>query len=295
MTLDSALPLLVCPESKQPLSLRTNGFAQELVCPATNKHYPVRDGIPVFAELAGDEAASATFASFETKYQTEAEPWSYSGRAAELMRHEFVVDIARRFNPCPERVLDLGCSNGQLSYRLGEAFLPPSSHICSLDISPTAVAQAREYVQSSKADYFFLAASSTEIPFADNTFDTVIVSDGLHGWELPPDLQRRVVAEVSRVLRAGGYAVFTDYLHPKKFDGLIELIGEGAMTITTVEYLYDRLWYRIESWFHLVQRNPLVKAFLRNMAFARALKSISRLSGRNGSKHICVVTQKPQQ
>jgi SAM-dependent methyltransferase len=266
-----------------------------LTCTANGTRYAVANNIPNFVERAGGAATSSGKVDmFETMYTSQSEPWSYSGRAAEIMRHEFVAAKARRYTSAeqmarPEhRVLDLGCSNGQLSRRLGETF----PHVFSLDISPTAVQTAQRAVEGVQADFFFLAASSTELPFAADTFDLIVISDGLHGWELPRTLQDNVAAECARVLKPSGYAVFTDYLHPRKHQDLINIIDASPLRRVEVDYLYDRLWYRMESWFHLIQGSALAKSVLRSMSIAQTLRRFSALQGANGSKHICVVAQK---
>ncbi len=288
MTLDQALPILVCPLTKEPLQLSADGSA--LCSVVSGRSYALVQGVPVL--LGGISADNATL--FEQKYQSEAEPWSYTGRAAERMRHEFVVEIAKRFQPMPRRTLDVGCSRGQLSLRLGEAFSP----VFSTDISPTAVFAAQHAISrttANTADYCFIVASSTALPFAQHTFELIIISDGLHGWELPRPLQMQVLDECFRTLCEGGIAVFTDYLHPRKHHQLLELVEQSDLQIVAVEYLYDRLWYQMESLFHSVQGAAWVKTILRNMPLAQALKRLARLLGAHGSKHLCVVAQKPAQ
>jgi ubiquinone/menaquinone biosynthesis C-methylase UbiE len=246
--------------------------------------------------------------SFEQRYRNEGEPWSYSDRAAEMLRHEYVTETTERLrkthgssnsaasaasaSPARMRLLDLGCSNGQLTYRLGQAFGAAQAEIFSLDISPTAVQTAQEAVRTTGGDFFFLAASATELPFAGGVFDMVVVSDGLHGWELPPDLQRRVLAEVHRVLKPSGYAIFTDYLHPKKYDELEAIIRQSPLHVEAVEYLYDRFWYRMESLTRALHGLAPVRALLRSVSVARGLKRLARLRGKHGSKHICIITRR---
>jgi SAM-dependent methyltransferase len=89
----------------------------------------------------------------------------------------------------PDKVLDLGCGVGH-SYHL----LQPRESV-GVDLDPRAVAgQAREtHVADMRA-----------LPFADDSFGSVLSVQSL---EHVPDAER-VVAEVVRVLRPGGTAVF---------------------------------------------------------------------------------------
>jgi SAM-dependent methyltransferase len=318
MTLEAVLPLLACPSSKAVLDYLPSSESSEtssiLVCKANGAEYAVREGVPNFVERAEsvEESERSELArSFEEKYQREGEPWSYSDRAAEILRHQYVIETTERLAATMRgsdkidgvnsqshrlRLLDLGCSNGQLTYRLGQAFPAARAEIFSLDISPTAVETAQKAVQSRaesrEGDFFFLAASATELPFAGCVFDIVVVSDGLHGWELPPELQRQVLAEVFRVLKPSGYALFTDYLHPKKYDELEAILRQSPLQVKAVEYLYDRFWYRFESFTRALHRFAPVRAALRSVAFAKLLKRFARLRGKYGSKHICIITQR---
>jgi malonyl-CoA O-methyltransferase len=54
-------------------------------------------------------------------------------------------------------------------------------------------------------------ASMTALPFAANSFEVVIC--GLALGHLPPEAMRRAIAEIARVLRQGGTALFSDF-HP---------------------------------------------------------------------------------
>ncbi|MEI7973626.1 MAG: hypothetical protein WCH11_04585, partial [Bdellovibrio sp.] len=73
---------------------------------------------------------------FEFKHQSESEPWNYSDRAAEILRHEWVSEMAQFYDPQGFGVLDVGCSFGQLSQRLLERGLK----LISMDLSSKAVA-----------------------------------------------------------------------------------------------------------------------------------------------------------
>ena len=69
----------------------------------------------------------------------------------------------------------------------------------------------------------FLAANAEAIPLADASQDVVTTIFLFH--ELPPDVRRRVTAEMARVLKPGGLMVFIDSLQlgdRPAWDGLLE-------------------------------------------------------------------------
>ena len=63
---------------------------------------------------------------FDGLYRGEAEPWTYSARAAELLRHESLERAVRSLKSRFERVLDVGCSQGQLTARLVGVGITPA-------------------------------------------------------------------------------------------------------------------------------------------------------------------------
>lgn len=83
-----------------------------------------------------------------------------------------------------ERVLDVGSHDGALAHRLRIAL--PSLSIIAIDIAP-----AREPLIPVQA------YDGCQLPFADKSFDTVLLADVLHHDTAP----ERVLAEAARVAR----------------------------------------------------------------------------------------------
>lgn len=108
--------------------------------------------------------------AFEALHRTQQEPWMFGARAAEILRHEWIVEAALRL--APDTTLDVGCSAGQLTQRLADA-LPAVS---AIDVAPTAVQAARRRTMAGVA---FTAGSVTSLPIASETFDLVIAADGI--------------------------------------------------------------------------------------------------------------------
>ena len=104
---------------------------------------------------------------FEGRYRQQEEPWSFSERAAELLRHQWVVATARQY--AAARMLDVGCSLGQLTSSLAK--LPTELH--ANDVSPTAVTRARARLGRTAA-VRFCSGSATTLPFATASFDVVL-------------------------------------------------------------------------------------------------------------------------
>jgi len=60
----------------------------------------------------------------------------------------------------------------------------------------------------------------------------------------------------------------------------------------SIEYLYDRLWYQIESWFKTVRRWSWVERVFATASFARFLCAVGRVFGGRGSRQIAVAALK---
>jgi SAM-dependent methyltransferase len=93
-----------------------------------------------------------------------------------------------------ERVLDLGCGTGSLSFALVER---ASVRVCGLDFSAAYVDYAAGRSRDSRIE--FCVGDACALPFRDGTFDRVLSQLMLH---FVPHAQR-AVAEMRRVARPG--------------------------------------------------------------------------------------------
>ncbi len=89
-----------------------------------------------------------------------------------------------------ERILDLGCGDGQLTQRIAAS----GATVVGVDTSPEMVAAARTL------GIMALEASAESLPFSDHAFDAAFSNAALH-WVRNQDT---MLAEVRRVLKPGG-------------------------------------------------------------------------------------------
>lgn len=89
-----------------------------------------------------------------------------------------------------ERILDLGCGDGQLTARIAAS----GAGVVGVDLSPEMAAAARERGIDAHQ------GSAEHLPFADRSFDAVFSNAALH-WVRGQDA---MMAEVRRVLKPGG-------------------------------------------------------------------------------------------
>lgn len=284
---------LACPACQAPLASEESGrrrcsAGHEFACP---------NGVPVLLDPAEGWEASAIAAGFEAQYTQVEEPWSYTHRGAEILKYEFVLATARQLvggtlQGCG--VADLGCSLGKLTVALARE----GADVLAVDISPTAIRKSREAFDpirdSVPGSAIFAVASSTRIPVAPGSLDLVILSDGLRSWGLSPDQRGACLATTRAALKPGGAALFLDYMTPRHFASFVAGIDGPILRVERVHYLGDRLFYKIESGLThlgLLPRMGLARRLVASEAVARGLRAVSRLGGRFGAKHICVIAR----
>jgi len=235
---------------------------------------------------------------FETKFLNEQEPWNYSSRAVEILRHEFILDLLKSFQPKYNKILEVGCALGRFTKQLYEI----AGEIYAFDISITAVKKARERCSNmitekygdleKKNRCFFFSASATAFPFHNNTFEIVLLCDGIISWELNKEQRAAALENAYNSVIEGGHVILTEYLHPNKFEQYLKEIEASPLEIKKVIYMNDRLAYRFETWFKVIENTTVYKKLIANKNFIKFLMSISSLSGKSGSKHICVIATK---
>jgi SAM-dependent methyltransferase len=102
-----------------------------------------------------------------------------------------------------KRVLDVGCGAGTDLVR----FAKGGALVSGVDISPSAVALARQNFSQQDLEADLREADGEHLPYADGTFDLVFA----HGVVQYTPNSRALVEECRRVLKPGGDAIFQVY------------------------------------------------------------------------------------
>jgi len=106
--------------------------------------------------------------------------------------------------PVEPRCLEIGCGQGALARLLVERY---RAQMVASDYDPAQVALAQERLVDLDGRIEFRVVDARTMPFGSAEFDALFSFGVLHhipnGW-------RKAVAEIARVLKPGGWFVFTD-------------------------------------------------------------------------------------
>lgn len=146
----------------------------------------------------------------------------FNGSAA-AMRRATLRPIAEHLRGRDQRrasLLDVACGTGRLLRDIRLAF--PGLNLTGLDLSRPYLEEARRHLQGLRGATW-IAANAEAMPLPDASQDIVTSVFLFH--ELPPQVRRKVAAEMARVLAPGGLLVIVDSLQMgdrPEWDGLIE-------------------------------------------------------------------------
>lgn len=112
--------------------------------------------------------------------------------------------MLEEMGPEQSRILDIGCGTGIFATQLLDRF--PQSQVWGLDLSDGMLRQARERCRNAPGRLHLVQGDSERLPFASDTFDAVTCTHSFHHYPR----QRRVLAEMHRVLRPGGRLLVID-------------------------------------------------------------------------------------
>ena len=117
--------------------------------------------------------------------------------------------------PPQPRCLEIGCGQGAVAERHG-------AQVVASDYDPAQVSLARERLAGLDGPVEFRVVDARAMPFDDAGFDAVFSFGVLHhipgGW-------REAVAEIARVLKPGGWFVFTDLVVSPRAGRLMGWLG----------------------------------------------------------------------
>ena len=139
-----------------------------------------------------------------------------------------------------EKILEIGCGNGDLSLEIAKN----GFNIVGIDISQAGIAQANEIAQREHLDgkANFSVMDATNLDFPDNCFDSVIIPEV---FEHIRD-SRKILEEALRVVRNGGRIVIS---LPQGFsvpyEGHIRVFFKDTLENELSQYTENIEWHQI--------------------------------------------------
>lgn len=117
-------------------------------------------------------------------------------------RKELIQELNIQNN---DKILDVSIGTG-----LSLEFYPPDTKITAIDINPRMISHCKKKADRQKREIDIYLADAKCLPFQDSTFDKAVV---MYGLSAIPNNQK-VLSELKRVLKSGGYIGITDMLRP---------------------------------------------------------------------------------
>jgi len=108
-------------------------------------------------------------------------------------------------------VLDVGCGPGQFTGTLAGS-LRSFKTITGVDVDEDSLKEARSNFPGKS--FIFIRSGSQDLPFQNDHFDMVVISNALHHVEDP----EASLAEMKRVLKSGGYFLVNELLRDELTD-----------------------------------------------------------------------------
>ena len=109
------------------------------------------------------------------------------------------------------RILQVACVYGDFTERLMQR-LGPNGQLDVVDVAPVQLENLKTKLDSDMSRIGLHHQDSTQLRFADASYDCVVVFFLLH--EQPENVRIRTIAQALRVVKPGGKVVFVDYHQP---------------------------------------------------------------------------------
>lgn len=108
------------------------------------------------------------------------------------------TEVLKKISPVNGSILDIGCHGGTFTKKVIEKL--KNKQVYGIDISHKAIDLAKQRIPYGH----FEVASAEELPFNENFFEAVFCLEVLEHVDDP----KKVLSEIKRVLKKGGYVIF---------------------------------------------------------------------------------------
>lgn len=195
---------LICPVCQKPLDYRTTS----LHCTGCHSNYTIQDGVPALLRNDMSDFRRQELDYWNQRFLREREKQEPAFFYAEdrtrnnswgLYRFSRYVDAL----PRSAYILEIGSGSIPVSFYYQKFYSFP--YVVTTDISVEAMISIKQYAETQKLEtqnrYFAVEMGS--LPFADQSFDVVVIHSALHHAEE----SEAAFAQMARVLKPGGLLI----------------------------------------------------------------------------------------
>lgn len=225
---------------------------------------------------------------YEQLYRQRADPWDYYS-AAEQAKYNRMIEMAKRFQPSPLRVLDAGCSLGCLTEKLAD-YAPD---VYAFDIAESAVLRTQERCDrlTSKTNFHVELGDAVHPNYPNSYFDVIFLGDVI--GNLPDEQDQHLATQNTlALLQPDGILILTDCMkcyRQKTYVAMVEAMGGQVLERI---YHHDRYWIKFRSLVKQFGKPEQIRSLLGNEGVHRAFTRMGSLRGPAGSKHFGLVVKR---
>jgi 2-polyprenyl-3-methyl-5-hydroxy-6-metoxy-1,4-benzoquinol methylase len=224
---------------------------------------------------------------YEQLYRKRADPWDYYS-AAEQAKYNRMIEMAKRFQPSPLRVLDVGCSLGCLTEKLAD-YAPD---VYAFDIAESAVQRTQERCDrlKSKTNFHVELGDAVHPNHPNAYFDVIFLGDVIGNLPNEQD-QHLAIRNTLALLQPDGILILTDCMkcyRQKTYVAMVEAMGGQVMERI---YHHDRYWIKFRSLVKQFGKPEQIRSLLGSIGVHRAFTRLGSLRGPAGSKHFGLVVK----
>ena len=168
-------------------------------------------------------------------------------------------------------VLELATGTGLIAKHIVNA----AAHIEATDASTEMIAEAKRDNQSAKLH--FSVQDATSLPYADETFDAVLIANALHIMPRP----EKALAEIYRVLKPGGQLFAPTFVHgevPRTRLRMLAMRCAGLQIYNS--WMVPQYLAFLQAGGFAVQEHALLGDTLAPLCYARAVPDKTRVTQR---------------
>lgn len=133
------------------------------------------------------------------------------------------LDLMNRLLPLAgARVIDLGCGNAAMAFRLVDERRVAS--VAALEVD--RIQHGKNLAAPAREGLSFVLAGADDIPFPDASFDIALMFKSLH--HVPVDRLDRALGEIARVLVPGGLLYVSEPVFAGPFNEVVRLFHDEA-------------------------------------------------------------------